>query len=176
MRLGGRSCCRGCSAYLAPGDSGFQLGCGNAHAQVLVASPHTLTRCDTHLVGDAHSFVPRPVSPRYPSRKAPVETQECCSQRQVSASCAFRPAHSDQPPDHFGSNLSGPFFLFRPDSALGQLVMRIARPVPYLNMGKTWLLSKKYEGTGPLTIVRENAIREVFLQTLLRPVRTLLPS
>jgi hypothetical protein len=41
--------------------------------------------------------------------------------------------------------------------------MRIARPVPYLNMGKTWLLSKKYEGTGPLTIVRGNAIREVFL-------------
>lgn len=64
---------------------------------------------------------------------------------------------------HFGSNLSGPFFLFRPDSVPGQLVMRIARPVPYLNMGKTWLLSKKYEGTGPLTIVRGNAIREVFL-------------
>jgi hypothetical protein len=55
---------------------------------------------------------------------------------------------------NFGSNLSGPFFLFRPDSAPGQLVMRIVRPIPYLNMGKTWLLSKKYEGTGSLTIVR----------------------
>lgn len=125
---------------------------------------------------DAHSFIPRPVSLRYFSRKAPVETQKGCSQCQVSASCAFRPAQSDQPPDHFGSNLSGPFFLFRPDSAPGQLVMRIARPVPYLNMGKTWLLSKKYEGTGFPTIVRGNAIRGVFLQTLLRPDRTLLPS
>jgi hypothetical protein len=50
--------------------------------------------------------------------------------------------------DHFGSNLSGPFFLFEQNSVLGQLVMRIARPVPYLNVGKAWMLRRKHEGTG----------------------------
>jgi hypothetical protein len=50
--------------------------------------------------------------------------------------------------DHFGSNLPGPFFLFTLDSALGQLVMRIARPVPYLNAGQAWMLRRKHEGTG----------------------------
>ena len=48
----------------------------------------------------------------------------------------------------WGSNLSGPFYLFRPVSASGQLIARIVRPAPYLNMGPAWMLNKKYEGTG----------------------------
>ncbi|KAI0000164.1 cytochrome P450 [Russula compacta] len=42
-------------------------------------------------------------------------------------------------------NLSGPFFLFCPNSALGQVIGRTVRPIRYLNIGLTWALSKKYE-------------------------------
>ena len=44
-------------------------------------------------------------------------------------------------------NLSGPRYLFRPVSAPGQIIARIVRPAPYINMGPTWMLSKKHEGT-----------------------------
>ena len=46
-----------------------------------------------------------------------------------------------------GSNLSGPYFLFRIDTIPGLLMAWIARPARYLNMGATWALNKKYEGT-----------------------------
>ena len=46
------------------------------------------------------------------------------------------------------SNLSGPRYLFYPESVPGHLIARIARPVPYLNMGTSWTLSRKYEGMG----------------------------
>lgn len=49
---------------------------------------------------------------------------------------------------NFGSNLSGPYFLFSLESLPGQLIARIVRPIPYLNMGTTWMLSKKHQGTG----------------------------
>jgi len=42
-------------------------------------------------------------------------------------------------------NLSGPFYFFRPDSAVARLIARIARPVRYLNMGTTWTATTKYE-------------------------------
>jgi hypothetical protein len=44
------------------------------------------------------------------------------------------------------SNLPGPFFLFDLQSVPGQLIAQLARPIPYLNPGTTWMLSKKYEG------------------------------
>ena len=44
-------------------------------------------------------------------------------------------------------NLSGPRYLFRPVSAPGQIIARIVRPAPYINMGPMWMLSKKHEGT-----------------------------
>ena len=46
-----------------------------------------------------------------------------------------------------GSNLSGPRFLFGIDTIPGLLMAWVARPARYLNMGATWALSKKYEGT-----------------------------
>ncbi|KAF8493430.1 hypothetical protein F5888DRAFT_822672 [Russula emetica] len=42
-------------------------------------------------------------------------------------------------------NLPGPFYLFDLHSVPGQLIARLARPIPYLNPGTTWMLSKKYE-------------------------------
>ena len=44
------------------------------------------------------------------------------------------------------SCLSGPFYFFDLNTALGQVVARIIRPVRYLNMGTKWSFEKKYEG------------------------------
>jgi hypothetical protein len=46
-----------------------------------------------------------------------------------------------------GSNLPGPFYLFRATSAPGQLMLRFVRPARYLNLGANWSLDKKHEGT-----------------------------
>ena len=43
------------------------------------------------------------------------------------------------------SNLSGPRYLFSPESVPGLLITRIARPAPYLNMGSAWTLTRNYE-------------------------------
>ncbi|KAF8493438.1 hypothetical protein F5888DRAFT_823490 [Russula emetica] len=42
-------------------------------------------------------------------------------------------------------NLPGPFLLFDLHSAPGHLIARLTRPIPYINPGTTWMLSKKYE-------------------------------
>jgi hypothetical protein len=108
-----------------------------------IPSLHALT------FGDAHDSIPRFVSLWPLSLSASMGTPNGCSQCRVSV----RPSHRcpvDSPPGQFGSNLSGPFFLFGLTSVPGQLVMRIARPAPYLNMGNTWTLRRrrKYKGTG----------------------------
>ena len=41
--------------------------------------------------------------------------------------------------------------------------MRIARPAPYLNMGKTWMLSRKYKGRAPRQQCRERYSRQISL-------------
>ena len=46
------------------------------------------------------------------------------------------------------SNLAGPFYIFDGDSTPSRLIARIARPIRYLNMGTTWTITRKYEGTG----------------------------
>jgi hypothetical protein len=52
----------------------------------------------------------------------------------------------DQLWSDFYRNLPGPFLLFDLHSAPGHLIARLTRPIPYLNPGTTWMLSKKYEG------------------------------
>jgi len=44
--------------------------------------------------------------------------------------------------------LSGPFFFFSPVSIPGHLLSRVVREIPYLHPGDSWVLRKKYEGTG----------------------------
>lgn len=51
-------------------------------------------------------------------------------------------------PSHFCSNLTGLCVLFDPISILGYLIARMVRPIPYMNLGSTWMLSRNYEGTG----------------------------
>jgi hypothetical protein len=97
---------------------------------------------------DAHLCIPSRVSLRSLSHTTHVRTQKGCPQYRVSM-LSNPPRWVDRLTlNHFGSNLPGPFFLFEMHSALGQLVMRIARPVPYLNAGKAWTLRRKHEGTG----------------------------
>jgi hypothetical protein len=52
----------------------------------------------------------------------------------------------DLPPNYFCSNLSGQFFLFNPLSAVGTMIGRILPQTPYLHVGSTWALKRKYEG------------------------------
>jgi hypothetical protein len=44
------------------------------------------------------------------------------------------------------SNLSGPFFLFHPLSALGFLLGQTVRKIPYLSAGNAWGLNEKHDG------------------------------
>ncbi|KAN0113946.1 hypothetical protein V8E52_007254 [Russula decolorans] len=42
-------------------------------------------------------------------------------------------------------NLSGPFFLFHPLSALGFLLGQTVRKIPYLSAGNAWGLNEKHD-------------------------------
>jgi len=46
-------------------------------------------------------------------------------------------------------NLSGPFFLVHPISRHGYFIGRLTRPIPYIHLGTSWMLHRKYEGMGP---------------------------
>jgi hypothetical protein len=59
----------------------------------------------------------------------------------------FSLSTADSASSDFCSNLSGLFFLLDPLSAVGRLVARVVRHIPYLLLGFTWGLSKKLEGT-----------------------------
>src|SRR6267142_279785 len=67
----------------------------------------------------------------------------------MSGQCALDSGNAIQStPSHFCSNLTGLFVLLDPISTLGYLIARMVRPIPYLNLGSTWMLSRNYEGTG----------------------------
>lgn len=49
--------------------------------------------------------------------------------------------------DDTGSNLPGPRYLFTPASAVGQLMAHVLPVIPYVNLGTSGILNRKYQGT-----------------------------
>lgn len=101
-----------------------------------------------------YGSIHRPFSLLLVSRPTPVGAPQGCPKCRVSASSTSKRL-VDQPQfgwwlSAFGSNLSGPFFLFNSTSLPGQVLSRNARQIRYLNRGPVWAFRTKHESTWPL--------------------------
>ena len=126
-----------CSAVIIGSNSAG----GNRRRAVLLP-PSTLTS------RYARISIHRPFLLRLIPHTPPAENQKGRSQCRVSVTSTSKYS-VDQPSSDFCSNLPGQFFLINPLSAVGFLTAQIVGEIPYLLLGTTWGIIKKYEGTDP---------------------------
>jgi hypothetical protein len=94
----------------------------------------------------AHSFIRRPFPLWLIFCAPPVGTPKGRSRCRVSGISTSKYQVDSLPSGRPYSNLSGPFFLFHPLSALGFLIAQMVGKIPYLSAGNAWGLNEKHDG------------------------------